>query len=103
MDADFSHDPVYLKTLIALSGENNFVIGSRFCTGGKSDYRGLRKIISKCGNFLAKKILKLSINEITTYYRVHSIKFMKKLPFDELNAQGYSLGVISLVNEKVES
>ena len=93
MDADFSHDPVYLKTLIALSGENNFVIGSRFCTGGKSDYRGLRKIISKCGNFLAKKILKLSINEITTYYRVYSIKFMKKLPFDELNAQGYSLGV----------
>ena len=93
MDADFSHDPIYLKDLIALSGENNFVIGSRFCKGGQSDYRGFRKIISKGGNFLAKKILKLNINEITTYYRVYSIKFMKKLPFDELNAQGYSLGV----------
>ena len=52
-----------------------------------------RKIISKCGNYLAKKFLNLNINEITTYYRVYSTKFIKKLPFDELNAQGYSLGV----------
>ena len=93
MDADFSHDPIYLKTLISLSDENNFVIGSRFCKGGKSDYTGIRKIISKCGNFLARNLLKLNISEITTYYRVYSIKFMKKLPFDELNAHGYSLGV----------
>ena len=93
MDADFSHDPIYLRSLINLSDQDNFVIGSRFCKNGKSDYKGLRKIISKCGNYLAKKILNLDINEITTYYRVYSTKFLKKLPFDELNAQGYSLGV----------
>ena len=45
MDADFSHDPIYINDLLKQSGGNNFVIGSRFCDGAKSDYRGLRKII----------------------------------------------------------
>ena len=93
MDADFSHDPIYLKSLMLLSDKNNFVIGSRFCKNAKSDYKGLRKIISKSGNFLAKKVLNLNINEVTGFYRVYSTNFLKKLPFDELNAQGYSLGV----------
>lgn len=93
MDADFSHDPVHLQELLEQAGHNNFVIGSRFCDGAKSDYRGLRKIISICGNFFARKILNIKLNEITTYYRVYSTKLLKKLPFDELNAQGYSLGV----------
>ena len=93
MDADFSHDPAHLKALVSLSNENNFVIGSRFCKNGKSDYVGIRKLISFYGNFLAKKILNLNINEITTYYRVYSVKLLKRLPFDELNAEGYSLGV----------
>ncbi len=93
MDADFSHDPLHLPDLIRHSGDNNFVIGSRFCEGAKSDYKGLRRIISICGNFFAKKILNIKLNEITTYYRVYSTKLLKKLPFNELNAQGYSLGV----------
>lgn len=93
MDADFSHDPIYLNKLISLADVNNFVIGSRFCEGGRSDYKGLRQIISICGNLLSKKLLKININEITTFYRVYSTKFLKKIPFDELNAEGYSLGV----------
>ena len=56
-------------------------------------YKGLRKFISICGNLFAKSILDIKLNEITTYFRVYSIKLLKKLPFNELNAQGYSLGV----------
>ena len=93
MDGDFSHDPKYIPRLLEKSGKNNFVIGSRFCQNGKSDYKGLRKVISKLGNIFAKKILNLKINEITTYYRVYSVNVLKKIPFNELNAQGYSLGV----------
>ena len=93
MDADFSHDPIHLPELIKHAGNENFVIGSRFCDGAKSDYKGLRRIISICGNYFAKKILNIKLNEITTYYRVYSTKLLKKLPFNELNAQGYSLGV----------
>ena len=93
MDADFSHDPSYIPKLLKKKGPNNFVIGSRFCEGAKSDYKGLRKIVSNCGNFFAKKFLNIKLNEITTFFRVYSVKLLKRLPFDELNAQGYSLGV----------
>ena len=93
MDADFSHDPSYILKLLEKKGPNNFVIGSRFCKGAKSDYRGLRKAISICGNYSAKKLLNIKINEITTYFRVYSVNLLKTLPFDELNSQGYSLGV----------
>jgi len=93
MDADFSHDPSYIPKLLEKAGSNNFVIGSRFCKGAKSDYKGIRKIISICGNFAAKKLLNISLSEITTYFRVYSVGLLKKLPFDELNSQGYSLGV----------
>ena len=93
MDADFSHDPSYIPKLLEKAGLNNFVIGSRFCKGAKSDYKGMRKVISICGNYSAKKLLNIGLNEITTYFRVYSVNLLRKLPFDELNAQGYSLGV----------
>ena len=93
MDADFSHDPSYIPKLLFMSGSNKFVIGSRFCKGAKSDYKGVRKIISICGNYAAKKLLNIKLNEITTYFRVYSVNLLKKLPYDELNSQGYSLGV----------
>ena len=93
MDADFSHDPLHLPKLLENAGKKNFVIGSRFCPGARSDYKGVRKFVSSCGNFFAKKILSIPLNEITTYYRVYSVDLLKKLPFNELNAEGYSLGV----------
>ena len=93
MDADFSHDPCHIPTLKEKAKSDNFVIGSRFCEGCKSDYRGMRKIISNYGNFFARKFLGIKLLEITTYFRVYSVKLLRKLPYDELNAQGYSLGV----------
>tara|TARA_Y100001958_G_scaffold156625_1_gene149739 strand:- start:1914 stop:2771 length:858 start_codon:yes stop_codon:yes gene_type:complete len=93
MDADFSHDPSYIPDVIKLKGKNNFVIGSRFCVGGNSDYTGTKKAISYVANFLTRNILSINLREITTYFRMYDIENLKKLPFNELDAQGYSLGV----------
>ena len=93
MDADFSHEPTYIPFLLEKAEKNNFVIGSRFCENAKSDYKGIRKIISILGNYVARTLLNIKLLEITTYFRVYSVDLLKKLPFDELNAQGYSLGV----------
>ena len=93
MDADFSHDPKHIPSLFELSKKNSFVIGSRYCQGGKTEYKGFRKIVSILGNYVARKILKINLKEITTYFRVYDVGLLKKLPFDELKASGYSLGV----------
>ena len=44
MDADFSHDPIYINDLLKQSGGNNFVIGSRFCDGAKVITEVLEKL-----------------------------------------------------------
>ena len=93
MDADFSHDPRHIPELLKHAKQNTFVIGSRFCQGGKSDYKGLRKIVSNLGNLVANNLLNIGLKEITTYFRVYDVGLLKKLPFDQLNASGYSLGV----------
>ncbi len=93
MDADLSHEPKNIPDLFALAKEKSFVIGSRYCKGGKCDYTGFRKIVSSLGNKIATSILKVKLKEITTYYRVYDVKLLKMLPFNELKASGYSLGV----------
>ena len=93
MDADFSHDPKHIPSLFSLSKKNSFIIGSRYCPGGKTEYKGFRKIVSVMGNYVARKILNINLKEITTYFRVYDVGLLKKLPFDELRASGYSLGV----------
>ena len=93
MDGDLSHEPSSIPSLLSKAGDENFVIGSRFCEGGVCDYTGGRKIISLMGNYVTRKLLNLDLFEITTYFRVYSVKLLKKLPYNELNADGYSLGV----------
>mgnify|MGYP001158614269 FL=1 len=93
MDADFSHDPIYLPKIIEKADINNFVIGSRFVEGGKNNYTGFRKFLSFTANLVSKKILDIKLNEFTTYLRAYDVESLKKLPFNKLTAKGYSLGV----------
>ena len=94
MDADFSHHPKYLPEFNNLSNHFNFVIGSRFCEGGKSDYTGVRKYISIFGNFFTVKMLNINLCEITTSYRLYDVNLLKKLPFEKINRNGYSMLVL---------
>jgi dolichol-phosphate mannosyltransferase len=93
MDADFSHDPKYLPNLIDLSEKGNFVIGSRFCQGGSSEYKGLRKYISLLGNKFTAFMLKLHLKEVTTYFRVYDVSKLMHIPFNQIKREGYSMGV----------
>ena len=93
MDADFSHDPKYLPALLSAHGENTFVTGSRYCTGGTSDYRGYRDFVSRLGNFAARNVLGVKLRELTTYYRVFDVNSLRRVPLRYVSANGYSFGV----------
>ena len=93
MDADFSHHPKYIPNLISLSNKGIFVIGSRFCNGGSSEYKGLRKYISIFGNKFTSFMLNFQLKEVTTYFRVYDVEVLKKIPFNFLEREGYSMGV----------
>ena len=66
MDADFSHHPKYLPTMVKLLEENDFVIGSRYAPGGRCDYGVVRVLVSRTANTLARVFLGIPTHEATT-------------------------------------
>jgi hypothetical protein len=93
MDADFSHNPKLIPSLLSAHGDNVFVTGSRYCKGGTSDYSGYRDVVSRFGNKLARLVLGVQIHELTTYFRVFDVESLKRLPLRLVAASGYSYGV----------
>jgi dolichol-phosphate mannosyltransferase len=93
MDADFSHSPCEIPALLTQHGPNTFVTGSRYCEGGISDYKGYRDVVSRLGNFVARRVVGVSLRELTTYFRVFDVATISKLPLRRIAANGYSYGV----------
>jgi dolichol-phosphate mannosyltransferase len=93
MDADFSHSPQSINSLLAVSTDDNFVIGSRYASGGKCDYTGYRKYISIFGNMVARKLLRISSKEVTTSFRVYSKKILNSINLSSIRSDSYSFFV----------
>src|SRR5262249_45491682 len=96
MDADFSHHPRYLPTFLELLCENDFVTGSRYMSGGKSDYGAGRTFISRTANLFAKAALGLPLEENTTMYRGFTAELLARMNIEAIQSEGYSFAVESL-------
>ena len=90
MDADLSHDPKEIKKFIYYLNNFPFVIGSRYVPGGKCLMKGRRLLISRYGNQLIKKLLKINSNEYTNAYRGFNLKKLKNFHLDIVKTKGYS-------------
>ncbi|RME90224.1 MAG: polyprenol monophosphomannose synthase [Anaerolineae bacterium] len=91
MDADFSHDPRALPTMVERLGEYDVVLGSRYVRGGSVDVRWplWRKALSAFGNFYARTILGLPLRDVTTGYRLWRRETLEAMPLERVRANGY--------------
>ncbi len=91
MDADFSHDPAALVGMSKLLETNDFVLGSRYVTGGSVDERWSagRKRLSAFGNFYARTILGLPLHDVTTGYRMWRRETLQSMPLERIQSNGY--------------
>jgi dolichol-phosphate mannosyltransferase len=92
MDADFSHDPAALPTLLApiAAGEADVVIGSRYTKGGAVTDWGLgRRIVSRGGSTFARVVLGLRQNDLTGGFKAWRAATLAAVPFDGIHAGGY--------------
>ena len=92
LDADLSHQPEEIPKFLLKLKKNNydFIIGSRYIKGGKSDYSGFRDLVSKLGNKLCRIILDMPFNEFTTSYRLYNRKCIKTLNQLSFESNDYS-------------
>ena len=91
MDADFSHQPKYLPTMIAeLDGGADVVIGSRYVAGGGTENWGvIRKIISRGGGIYARTILGVGIQDLTAGFIAWKTPVLEAIDLSTVEASGY--------------
>ncbi len=94
MDADLSHQPEELPTLLDKAGEDKFVIGTRWMPGGSVvNWPKKRQFISKMGTKYAAFALNLPFRDLTSGYRVIPRGFLESIEFTEIETRGYGFQV----------
>ena len=92
MDADWSHDPAALPSLVAPieRDEADLVIGSRYTRGGRVEDWGLgRRLISRGGSLFAKVVLGLVPSDLTGGFKAWRAATLAAVPFAGVRAGGY--------------
>jgi dolichol-phosphate mannosyltransferase len=92
MDADWSHDPSVLPSLVApiAAGTADLVIGSRYVRGGRVDDWGIgRRLISRLGSLFARVVLSLRSHDLTGGFKAWRATTLAAIAFDGVHAGGY--------------
>jgi len=109
MDADWSHDPSYLPSMVGRlaragagagagaesgaaprPGDADLVIGSRYVKGGAVRNWGLlRKVISRGGSLFARTVLRLSVRDPTGGFKAWRGDTLAGLDWDRVHSGGY--------------
>jgi dolichol-phosphate mannosyltransferase len=95
MDADLSHDPAALPSLLAkLDAGSAAVIGSRYVPGGSiPHWPWHRRALSKWGNRYACVVLGMSVHDATAGYRAYDAKTLEDIDVFSTRAKGYGFQI----------
>lgn len=94
MDADFSHDPIYLPRMAAALRHYDFVVGSRYTPGGGvKGWQMWRRIVSRGGSLYAQAILGLTIGDLTGGYNLWSRRVLETIGLERIRSDGYTFQI----------
>jgi dolichol-phosphate mannosyltransferase len=94
MDADGSHAPEQLSSLLDALGEADLVIGSRWVAGGSVvDWPRRRELLSRGGNAYARLVLALPVQDATGGYRVYRRHVLETIDLADVASAGYCFQV----------
>ncbi len=90
MDADGSHRPEHLPTMLEAAQHADLVIGSRYVRGGRVvNWPVERKAISIAGNAYIKVLLGMPVNDATAGYRVYRADTLRTIGLADVESAGY--------------
>ena len=91
MDADFSHQPAAIPSLVERLAEADLVIGSRYVPGGGAvDSPFARRLLSRGANLVAHALLGLRARDVTAGFRLYRRAVLESIPLDRIFSSGYS-------------
>jgi dolichol-phosphate mannosyltransferase len=95
MDADLSHDPIYLPAILQGAQRCGGVgLGSRYVKGGRIvGWPTKRKIVSWGANFLTRVILGIPVKDATSGYRAFTRDALTKIKYADAGTKAYAFQV----------
>ena len=91
MDADFSHNPSYIPSLLAGLDRFDVMIGSRYVKGGGMQGRDIKlRIVSLGANLFARTVLGLRATDCTSGFRAYARPVLESIDLDLVFSNGYS-------------
>ena len=94
MDADLSHNPMYIPEMLQMLTQYDFVIGSRYIKGGGVfGWSWIRKFISFGGNLYARIILMSKIKDLTGGFNLWTRKVLESIDLERKFADGYAFQI----------
>jgi dolichol-phosphate mannosyltransferase len=94
MDADWSHHPRYLETMLRLAQGADFVVGSRYVRGGGISHWGIgRRLLSRFGSLYSRLILRAGFSDFTGGFNGWSGEVLRRVGLDTIRSDGYSFQI----------
>ncbi|MGY4859932.1 polyprenol monophosphomannose synthase [Cryobacterium sp. AP23] len=99
LDADGSHLPEQLPTLLAAAATNDVVMGSRWIPGGRvENWPWHRRMLSRGGSLYSRLLLRLPQHDVTGGYRVYSADALERMQLGSVDSLGYCFQIDMLLH-----
>jgi dolichol-phosphate mannosyltransferase len=91
LDADFSHPPRYIPSLLAGMDRNDVMIGSRYVPGGGTEnWPWTRETISRGVNGMVRFFFRMGARDASGAFRCYRVSKLREVRLDLLVSRGYS-------------
>ena len=80
MDADGSHNPVFIRDLLAVRDRADVVIASRYAPGGGADQGWFRSILSRILNGTFRRLLSIDVRDLSSNFRMYRRRCLAEVP-----------------------
>jgi dolichol-phosphate mannosyltransferase len=97
MDADYSHDPTFIRDLYAARDRADVVVASRYCPGGSSEVSGLRSVLSRILNRVFRRVLSIDIRDMSSGFRMYRAEALREVEITRRNFDALEEVLIKLV------
>lgn len=94
MDADLSHDPIYIEAMLIAIKKYDVVVGSRYLNGiSIVNWSITRLFLSWFGNVYARWITGLDITDLTGGYKCIRRSALEAIDFNKIKSLGYGFQI----------
>ncbi len=92
LDADFSHPPRYIPSLLAGMADADVTIGSRYVPGGgiSGGFGPVRRFMSWGVNIYTRLLLGMKTQDNSGSYRCYRVSYLGRLNLDRVRSKGYA-------------